>query len=88
MNIFSDDNKIKKYILYFSAQSEKLGLQLKKVEDELEESREEQENLVMKRMEQEEKLELMESELQNLKLEHEKYQDLLKVMYINFIIII
>ena len=61
---------------------------MKKVEDELEESREEQENLVMKRMEQEEKLELMESELQNLKLEHEKYQDLLKVMYINFIIII
>jgi len=58
---------------------------LKKVEDELEESREEQENLVMKRMEQEEKLELMESELQNLKLEHEKYQDLLQVMYINFI---
>jgi len=58
---------------------------LKKVEDALEESREEQENLVMKRMEQEEKLELMESELQNLKLEHEKYQDLLQVMYINFI---
>ncbi len=58
---------------------------MKKVEDELEESREEQENLVMKRMEQEEKLELMESELQNLKLEHEKYQDLLQVMYINFI---
>ena len=58
---------------------------MKKVENELEESREEQENLVMKRMEQEEKLELMESELQNLKLEHEKYQDLLQVMYINFI---
>ena len=68
-------------LLIFSARCDDLAGQLKKLEEEVEESRAEQENLVMQRMEQEEQLELMEDKNKNLKLELEKVQDLLQVKF-------